>query len=411
MVGRNYLNPFIMKTEYPILRLKKGKEITLKYHHPWVFSGALSSSVEDLTNGCLVYVADSEGIILGTGTFSAESMIAVRVFEFAEAVIDENWISAKLQKAAEYREFLDYGKETTGYRLCFSEADSLPGLVVDKYEDMLVIQISTLGMELLKPMVISALKKLFSPKTIIEKSDLPSRKEEGLEQNAELLFGKSGKPVTFKENGYKFNVDPLNGQKTGFFLDQKDLRAALQKWSKGKEVLNLFSYTGAAAVYVLAAGAKSVHNVDSSEWALAEGLKNVELNGLPVKSITNEKAEIFAWVTRPIHNPEYSMVILDPPAIIKSRSDIENGKKAYHFINRAAMRLVSDQGIFVTSSCSHHLSADDFRMILHRAAIQNNMTLHVLGEYGQSSDHAVALNFPESKYLKSFVCLVERTEK
>jgi len=399
-----------MKTEYPILNLKRGKEISLKYRHPWVFSGALDSSVEGLENGSLVHVADSEGHIIGTGTFSPESMIAVRVFEFGDATIDRSWLSDKIKQAYSYRGLLGYGADTTGYRLCFSESDSLPGLVIDKYEDVLVLQISTMGMELLKPIIVDVLIKIFSPSAIIEKSDLPVRSEEGLPQNSGILWGELKKPVIFKENGHKFFADPMEGQKTGFFMDQKDLRSAIQNWSKGKTVLNLFSYTGASAVYALSGGAKSVNNIDSSELALEGCKKNAELNKLKKTSIKTEKADIFAWITRPIHKPEYDMVILDPPAIIKTRSDIENGKKAYHFLNRAAMRLVNDQGIFVTSSCSHYLSADEFRIMLHRAAVQNNMTLRVIGEYGQSSDHPVALNFPESKYLKSFLCLVERSK-
>ncbi|MFH1012378.1 MAG: class I SAM-dependent rRNA methyltransferase [Candidatus Peregrinibacteria bacterium] len=397
-----------MENQYPTLKLKKGKEITLKYHHPWVFSGALESSAENLPNGSLVRVADFEGRVMGTGTYSEHSMIAVRVFDFKDAVINRSWLTDKIRQAFAYRKLWKYGRKTSGYRLCFAESDGLPGLIVDKYEDVLVLQISTMGMELLKPMVVEVLRKLFSPTAIVEKSDLPVRSEEGLPQNAGILWGELSKPIVFKENGYSFFSDPLNGQKTGFFLDQKDLRAALGNWAKGKTVLNLFSYTGAASVVALKCGAKSVHNIDSSEWALEGCKKNAKLNKLPVASISTEKADAFAWTARPIHSPEYSMVILDPPAIIKNRSDSENGKKAYHFLNRAAMRLVKDQGIFVTSSCSHHLPVDEFRMILHRAAVQNNMTLRVLGEYGQSADHPVALNFPESKYLKSFLCLAER---
>jgi 23S rRNA (cytosine1962-C5)-methyltransferase len=397
-----------MKNEYPILNLKKDKEISLKYHHPWVFSGALDSSVKELQNGCLVRVADSGGRILGTGTFSAKSMIAVRIFEFGEAAINRSWISDKIKQAYSYRKLLGYGADTTGYRLCFSESDKLPGLIIDKYEDALVLQISTMGMELLKPVIIDILKEIFSPSVIVEKSDLPVRSEEGLPQNSGILYGELKEPVIFMENGHKFFADPLNGQKTGFFLDQKDLRSAIHKWAKGKSVLNLFSYTGASAIYALAGGAKEVTNVDSSDPALEGCLKNAKLNKLKKSSIKTEKADIFAWITRPIHAPEYDMVILDPPAIIKNRSDIENGKKAYHFINRAAMRMVPDQGIFATSSCSHYLTSDDFRVILHRAAAQNNMTLRIIGEYGQSPDHPVALNFPESGYLKSFLCLAER---
>lgn len=401
-------------SDYPILKLKKGKEVSLKYRHPWVFSGALDdsgeNSVKDLAaHGSLVRVADFTGAILGTGTFSNQSMIAVRIFDFNDSVIDRDWILKKINEAFSYRQFMGYGSsETTGFRLCFSESDSLPGLIVDKYEDILVLQISTKGMEQLKPIVIDVLREIFSPSAILEKSEIPVRNEEGLKPFSGVLWGKSDEPVVFKENGLKFTCDPLNGQKTGFFMDQKDLRSAIGKLSAGRAVLNLFSYTGSMAVYALINGAKSVLNVDGSDWALEECFKNAKLNKIKKSSISTEKADIFAWLTRPIHSPEYDMVIVDPPAIIKTRGDIENGKKAYHFLYRAAMRLVKDKGIFVASSCSHYLSADDLRMTLHRAAVQNNLTLRIIGEYGQSADHPVALNFSESGYLKSLIGLVER---
>ena len=395
--------------EYPILKLKPGKEVSIKYRHPWVFSGALESSEEKIIHGSLVHVADSQGNILGTGTFSNKSMITVRVFDFSDAVIDRKWIHDKIKHSADYRKFLGYGSDdTTGYRLVFGESDSLPGLIVDKYGDALVLQISTKGMELLKNHVVESLTKLFSPSVIIENSDLATRNEEGMQAVKGILYGKNEDDITFKENGYKFFCDPLEGQKTGYFLDQKDLRSAVGKYAEGKKVLNLFSYTGATSVYALKNGAKSVMNIDGSDLALEGCAKNAKLNKIAATKVKTEKADIFAWLGRPIHEPEYDMVISDPPAIIKTRGDIESGKKAYHFLNRAAMRLVKDGGIFVTSSCSHYLSPSELRMIIHRGAVQNNMTLRIIGEYTQSSDHPVALNFPESAYLKSFVCLVER---
>ena len=198
-----------MKKGYPTLTLRQGKEISIKYRHPWVFSGALESPLDGLKNGELVRVADSEGKILGTGTFSNRSMIAVRVFEFADAVIDRKWLTEKIQQAVAYRELLGYGDETTGYRVCFSEADGLPGLIVDKYDDVLVLQISTLGMEALKPMVVDILKSLFSPSAIVEQSDLPVRKEEGLPQSSGILWGKFKDAVEFMENGHQFVVSEL----------------------------------------------------------------------------------------------------------------------------------------------------------------------------------------------------------
>ena len=402
--------------QYPILRLQKGKEQNIRYGHPWIFSGALEKTPKEyiqqgIAHGDMVHVAGQNDTILGTGTFSAHSMMAVRVFDFSDTVIDKKWIEQKLKKSGEYRQFLGYGKEgakTTGYRFCFGESDGFPGLVIDRYDDVLVLQVSTQGTEKLKKDIVEVLKKMFSPRAIYQKSAVTGRNEEALPDKDSLLFGKLTEPVPFLENGHTFLADPLKGQKTGFFLDQKDLRLEIQKLADKKKILNLFSYTGAAGIYALKGGAKSAHQVDGSDWALAQCMENAKLNKIPKTKYSTEKTDIFSWLGRPIHEGEYDMVIVDPPALIKSRSDLENGKKAYHFLNRAAMRLVNPGGIFVTSSCSHFLSTEDFQMILQRASAQNNLSLRIISSFGQSSDHPVSLRFPESQYLRSFVCLVEK---
>ena len=400
---------------YPILRLQKGKEKNIRYGHPWIFSGALEKTSKEylqqgIVHGALVHVSGDDGDILGTGTFSAHSMMAVRIFDFSEAVIDQKWIEAKLKKAWEYRQFLGYDedKKMTGYRLCFAESDGFPGLVIDRYDDVLVLQISTLGTEKLKGEIVKVLKKMFTPSAIVEKNVVTGRNEEALPETESVLYGKLEGSIPFLENGHTFLCDPIEGQKTGFFLDQKNLRTEIQKLADQKKVLNLFSYTGAAGIYALKGGAKSVHHVDASDWALLQCVENSKLNKIPKTKYSTEKTDIFAWLARPIHTPEYDMVIVDPPALIKSRGDLINGKKAYHFLNRAAMRLVNPGGIFVTSSCSHFLSQEDFQMILQRAAAQNNLSLRVLSVSDQSQDHPLSLNFPESQYLKSFVCRVEK---
>src|SRR3989338_3608000 len=232
---------------YPILTIKADRAPSVVFRHPWLFSGAFEKIPHDLEHGALVHVADPEGKMLGTGTFSKKSSIAVRVFEFGVAEITQDWLKDRIQKAHEKRLLLGYGPktETTGYRVVFAEADSLPGLIVDRYEDVLVIQISTAGMEALKPMVIEALQELFKPTSIIERSDLHVREEEGMKSDVSVLFGKAPDTIEFLENGYTFFADVMQGQKTGFFCDQKDLRSAFQPLVKGKELLNLFSYTGA----------------------------------------------------------------------------------------------------------------------------------------------------------------------
>ena len=390
---------------YPILTLKSGKEDNLYFKHPWIFSGALSGIPKDIEHGSLVHIADTKGNILGTGTFSGTSMFAVRIFDFSKAKIDYNWIKNKIFYADSKR--LIKGPGLTGYRVVFGETDMLPGLIIDRYMDVFVIQISTAGMNNLKDFVIKAIKELFSPKAIYERSDLPSRKDEGLEEFSGELFGKVEEPVEFKEFGIPLYSYPITGQKTGYFLDQKDLRKEIQKYSSDKKILNLFSYSGASGIYAMKAGAKSVHNVDSSKPALKMCEEHAKLNKIKASNFTIEQADIFKYF--PLEDkPEYDMVILDPPALIKSKADTEAGKKAYHYLNRGALRLIKNNGIFITSSCSHFLTEEDFTFILRRVSIQTKVELSIIKIVRQSSDHPLSIYFPESSYLKTFIAIVKK---
>lgn len=394
---------------YPILKLLPGKEANVAFRHPWIFSGALEPAPEGVAHSNLVSVADKKGKILGTGTFSNHSSIAVRVFDFEEAVIDKKWFVKKLKEAEERRVVMGFGTgtQTTGYRLVFGETDGIPGLVVDRYGNVVVLQISTAGLDRLRAEVLAAVIEAYKPKTVIERSDLAARREEGLEGASGVLYGDEPGPIEFLEHGMKFSADVMTGQKTGFFLDQKDLRHAITTMAEDRSVLNLFSYTGASGVAALSGGAESVRNVDSSATALAQCAKHAEMNGLDANLMLTEEADVFQFLGTPAE-PQYDMVLLDPPALIKSRRDEEDGKKAYHFLNRAAMRLVKNGGIFITSSCSTYMSEDDLAFTLRRASVQSKLRLDVLGVVRQSPDHPFSVYFPESAYLKSFICRVSR---
>lgn len=398
-------------TMYPHVTLKPEKDLTLNFHHPWIFSGALESKPTNLANGELIYVKNSRDEIVATGTYSAKSMIAVRIFEFGKTEIDEDWITTKIDQAHKKRLLLGYGpdSETTAYRVVFSEADSLPGLIVDRYEDTFVLQFSTIGMSQLKKSVIQTIIKLFNPQAIVERSEYNAH-ESSLGEITEILYGKIKDKTTFKENGIKLATDVLKGQKTGYFLDQKVLRQSLQKYAKNHKVLNLFSYTGASSINAIKAGAKSVHNIDASDFALELAQENAKLNKISSKKFTTETADIFKWLAEKtsVISESYDMVILDPPALIKSRNDLKQGLKAYHFINRAALRLIKNNGIFVTSSCSHYFTEEDFVRTLRRASLQSGINLTVLETIHQSPDHPISIYFPESAYLKSFICLAEK---
>ena len=396
---------------YPTITLKKGKEDNVYFRHPWIFSGALEKLPVDIKHGDLVYVADFSGKIIGTGTYSNKSSIAVRVFEFGKTIIDKAWFKKVFADSSARRKLMGYGETAgvTGFRIIFGEADGVPGLVVDKFGGALVIQISTSGIDRLKPEILAALQEVFKPRSIIERSDLPVRREEGLEDNIGVLLGEDLSEVEFQEYNLKFIADIKEGQKTGFYLDQKDLRQIIQQMAKGRNVLNLFSYTGSLGISAMKGGAVKVHNIDGSARALVGASRQAELNGIKKENFTTEIYGIFDYLEK-VKGADWGMVIMDPPAIIKAERDMEEGKKAYHFLNREAMRRCADGGIFVTSSCSHFLTEDDFCWILRRASVQIGMHLNILKVVHQSPDHPVSVYFPNSAYLKTFVCEVRRSE-
>ncbi len=394
---------------YPTILLHEHREASALWRHPWIFSGAIDTISANAKHGDLVSVVDNNNKIVGTGTYSARSTIAVRLFTWDDLVIDKDWFIAKFgdcQLRRELMGFVDDGN-TNGYRLAFGEADGVPGLVVDRYGDVFVLQSSTAGMDKLLPLVIDAIRELFSPRAIVERSDVASRAEEGLTDAVGIRYGNLEGPVRWFENAIEFEADILGGQKTGAFLDQKDLRQVIKKVAAGRRCLNVFSYTGMASIYAMKGGAASVHNVDSSATALAGASHHAELHGIPAEAFTTEEADAFQWLGAH-QDPAFDLVIIDPPAIVKSAKDSEDGKKAYHFLNRAAMRLVEDNGILVTSSCSHYLSEHDMAFILRRASVQAGVRLDILATVRQAPDHPQSIYFPESMYLKSFVFRVKR---
>src|SRR5688572_9659705 len=383
---------------YPTVTLQKGKEVNAVFRHPWIFSGALTKRPDDVGHGEIVRVEDIAGKVVGTGTYSGKSSIAVRLLEFGdkEVVIDEAWFAAKFKQSDDRRRLYGYGpgEATDGYRAVFGEADGLPGLVVDRYKDVLVIQISTAAMDARRKEIVAALKLAFSPTAIVERSDLPVRKEEALSDETGTLLGDTPEAVEFVEHGMRFSADVVGGQKTGFYLDQKALRAAVAKYAGGREVLNLFSYTGAAGIAAIKGGAKSVVNVDASGPALEGCRRMTELNGIEPHVFMTEESDAFQYLSAKTE-PAFDMVLMDPPALIKSQRDGDEGKKAYHFLNRAALRLVRDGGVFVTSSCSHFLSEEDFAFILRRASVQAGVRLDVMEVVRQAPDHPLSVYFPE----------------
>ncbi len=393
---------------YPVISLQKGREAATGFHHPWIFSGALQPVSGKIKHGDLVHVEDRQGKIIGTGTYSAHTSIAVRLFAFKEVEINESWLTASIRQASDRRLLLGLGgnMSTTGYRVIFGEVDELPGLVVDRYDDVLVMQISTAGMDNLRTSVLAALKSVFSPRVVVERSDMLIRRKEKLVEQVLVHYGQVKEPVIFLENNLKFQADVLTGQKTGFYLDQRELRAKIGQFSTDRTILNLFSYTGATAVVAVKNGATRVHNVDSSASALKLCHKQLQLNGLSASTVTTEAADVFSWLDQN-QDQKYDLVIVDPPALTKSKRDKDAAAKAYHFLNRAALRLLNSGGILVSSSCSRFFSEDDLAFMLRRASVQAGVNLHLLASLRQAFDHPLSVYFPESLYLKSYIGVID----
>jgi len=389
--------------------LKRGKELSVQLGHPWVFSGAIESIGDQVKAGDVVLICRDDGEAIATGTFSKRAGIAARIFSFSDISIDGEFVLRRIRDAQERRLQLGFGPTTsyTGYRVVFGESDGLPGIIIDRYDDIFVLQLGHIGAEKLRGNIVDAITSLFSPRAIIERSDLPSRKEDGLTDIVGILAGSDPGEVKFSEGTLTLIASPLSGQKTGFFLDQRLLRAAVARYSNHSRVLNLFSYSGAFGIAALSGSARHVTNVDSSESALALSTTLLKVNGYEESGTDSVSADVFQWLSD--HGPdEYDMIVIDPPALIKRRGDLDRGRKAYHFLYRAALRLVRDNGFLVVSSCSIFFTQDDMIKTLRRASAQVGAAVEILEFVTQPPDHPILTSFPESWYLKSAVCRVRR---
>ncbi len=382
----------------------------IRGRHPWVFSGALRQIPDGIKSGEPVRLTDETGRFLASGYFNSYSQIAVRVWGWNEAEeVNEDFFRRRVENANNLRRNYLASKQTNAYRLVNSESDLLPGLIVDKYGDYLVAQFHNRGIDAWKKEIVSTLKAVLKPKGIYERSDVGNRAKEGGEAVG-ILYGKIPEQVTITENGYKFLVDIKGGQKTGFFLDQRDKRLALQKYCDGKNVLNCFSYTGGFSVYALAGGAKQVTSVDTSQPALDLAKENIKLNKLDIKKCEFVNEDVKSYLSQPINqstNHLFNIIILDPPAFIKDRHKIFEGAQGYKKINEAAMRLLPPGGILVTCSCSQHLSLIDFRHIISESAGRAGRTVQILETLTHGIDHPQLAAFTEGEYLKCVVALVQ----
>ena len=392
----------------------------IRGRHPWVFSGALTQIPDGIKSGTPIELCDEQGGFLASGYFNSYSQIAVRLWSWEEGEeVNEAFFVKKIKAAYELRQELVENKNTDSYRVVNSENDLLPGLIVDKYSDYLSVQLHNQGIAFWKKEIVAALVKVVKPKGVYERSDVGNRMKEDKNMspdkaivNTGVLFGKVPEKVEIMENGNKFVVDIIGGQKTGFFLDQRDKRAALQKYCEGKNVLNCFSYSGGFSVYALAAGAKKVVSVDASQSALDLAEANIKLNKLDAKKSELIAADVKQYLAALVENSskpkneKFHVVILDPPAFVKDRHKVHEGLQGYKKINEAAMRLLPPNGILVSASCSQHVSMLDFRHMLSEAAGRAGRTVQILESYTHGIDHPELAAFTEGEYLKCVFAIV-----
>jgi len=389
--------------------LRRGKEKPILNHHPWIFSGAIARIEGGPADGDTVEVVDHEHDFLARGYINRHSQITVRLLSWtADEALDQTFWQRRIQQAIEHRRGLLESQGTTAYRLIYAESDLLPGLVVDRYSDYLVIQALTLGVERRKSEIVDILAELVQPTGIYERSDVNVREKEYLPLSSGPLWGKEPPPLLeIKESGLCFQVDIKRGQKTGFYLDQRDNRSRLTSYCAGRTVLNAFAYTGSFGVYAAMAGAEHITSVDTSAEALKLARSNMQLNGFVDRDDEYVVGDVFAVLRQyRAEGREFDLVILDPPKFAYSRSQVQSACRGYKDINLLAMQLLRPDGILFTMSCSGLVKPALFQKVVFGASIDAQRDAQVLEKLSQPEDHPVLLTFPEGEYLKGLVCRV-----
>jgi len=390
-------------TDRRALVLKPGKEKPILNRHHWIFSGAVRSLPDTAEDGSILPVLSASGELLGHAYINRKCSILGRMVNFDERPpLDA--LSETIGRAVALRESL-FDAGTNAVRLINGEGDAVPGLVVDRYADVLVLQVSTLGMERLKPFVLDRLRNLTSPRTIYERSNAASRREEGLASAEGILHGPAVETVEILEDGLHFVVDIVRSQKTGLYLDQREMRRLVRTLASKKRALNAFSYTGGFTVQALAGGALSAVSVDASEAAVALAAKNVGLNGFPVAPADFVVADVFEYIReRPL---DFDLVILDPPAFAKKKGEVVAACRGYKDLNRIVFQKVPPGTFVLTFSCSFFVEESLFRQVLFQAAREAGRTVRILERHRQAHDHPINIYHPESEYLKGFLLHVE----
>ena len=394
--------------KYKTIYLRRGKDESLKRFHPWVFSGAIDRADEKLEEGDIVKVVDANSQFIALGHYQIGS-IAVRVLSFEERDIDESFWLERLQAALDVRRSIGVAgcQDNNTFRLVHGEGDNLPGLVIDMYGGTAVMQAHSVGMHLCRLQVAEALKKVMGEQltAIYYKSETTLPYKASLGQENGFIYGASQSDVAL-ENGLRFHIDWLRGQKTGFFVDQRDNRSLLEQYSMGRNVLNMFCYTGGFSVYALRGGARLVHSVDSSAKAVELVNANVELN-FPQDDRHKAYAEDAFKYLDQMETGAYDLIILDPPAFAKHKDALKNALRGYTKLNAKAFEKIHSGGVLFTFSCSQAVNKDQFRLAVFTAAAMAQRSVRILHQLHQPADHPINIYHPEGEYLKGLVLYVE----
>jgi 23S rRNA (cytosine1962-C5)-methyltransferase len=395
--------------------LKSGREKSLLRHHPWIFSGAIHHADENIASGETVNILSSSWQFLARASYSPTSQIRARAWTFEDEPVDREFFRKRIRSAIQARDLWNVKLDTNAYRLIYAESDNIPGLIVDRYGDVLVLQSLTAGTEYWKQTLADLLLEETGLSTIYERSDADVRELEGLQPTTGTLRGTNPQLlITSIEHGLKFNVNLQSGHKTGFYLDQRENRLRVRQLAKDKDILDCFCYTGGFTVNALAGGAKSVLSIDSSGDALELCKENVALNNLPTTRHISSRSEaewtalegdVFQLLRRlRDENRSFDMIILDPPKFAPTAAQAERAARGYKDINLLAFKLLRPGGMLVTFSCSGGIDADLFQKIIAGSALDAGVDAQILEHLSQAADHPVALHFPEGAYLKGLIC-------
>lgn len=393
-------------SKLPEITLRRGEQDRIVAGHPWIYQSSIQK-VETAADGDIVLVKDFRGKQLGVGFYNSKSRIAVRVLSTESVEINQAFFERRILAALEVRR--RRLPEATSFRVVNAESDFLSGLIVDKYEDVLVVQTSSLGMDRRKTEIVEVLKNIFSPRAIIERNESASRKFEGLADSNGPLAGELPGRFPIKLNGLSFEVDVLDGHKTGLYLDQQVNYELVGRLAKGAHVLDCFSFLGGFALHCARAGAANVYGLDQSEEAVKAAGVNATANGLADRC-SFATANVFDWLKERSHTgphekliPPYDLIILDPPSFTRTREAVPNALRGYKEIHVRAFKLLRPGGLLATFCCSHHVDATTFRDVILSAAYDTRSVLRQTAIFSQSPDHPIIPMIPETEYLKGFM--------